>query len=756
LVRLRAGMRRIREGTGSRKSQSGSRDRAGRADGKGVGSVVGAHSRLQLKESSDGFTCLVPGKPIERELGGKAVHEYLVQLGRGCFVQGDAEQKGIDVVVTVFDPGGRRLAAFDGPSGALGPEPFEIEPRTAGTYRIQISACDVNAPSGRYEISISKPLTPKQQADRLAARRVQMQAVSKWLAGNAIRLNTVKAGYGFADLQPLKNVIGDARIVALGEATHGTRDFFELKHRLIEFLVTEMGFTTFGIESPLPECFDINDYVLFGRGDPVKALAGQYYWMWDTKEVLAMIEWMRRYNADPGHTRKVKFYGFDMWFPVRAARVAQDYLRRVDPKYARSVAAEFGLLVNPLATNRDVARLPADRKRSRLAFIESILARLDAHKRDYIRKTGLEEWRRARQHARVRAQFDQDNLSDSADNTVRDPSMAENVAWILKQEGADSKIAIWAHNGHVGVNPDSMGYHLRRRFGSAMYSFGFAFNQGAFQAFEMTPDDSGGLRSFTVPPAIEGTLENLMTRAGLRIAAVDMRNVPKKGPVAEWFRQPCPMRYIGAGYPVLPECQSVDLRQTYDGIIFVEKTSAARPVSGIRRQPSPRLPAPANLDFEKTGRGGLPADWNVPAGQDNLDFRVVSSSEKPFHGRRCVEISRLAGRHYGEVAGTIGQLIEAKPYRGKKIRLRAAARAEVAGPGNHAELWVRCSRAAHGRAGVVSFDSLPDRPITSRKWRVYEIATDVGNDVDAIEYGFALIGDGKAWFDSVSIEAIGE
>src|SRR5262245_265918 len=95
-----------------------------------------------------------------------------------------------------------------------------------------------------------------------------------WLQQHAVPLTTVEAGNGFADLQPLKPVIGNARIVALGEATHGTREFFQLKHRLLEFLVTEMGFTTFAMEANWPESLAVNDYVQHGRGDPAKVLAG--------------------------------------------------------------------------------------------------------------------------------------------------------------------------------------------------------------------------------------------------------------------------------------------------------------------------------------------------------------------------------------------------------------------------------------------------------------------------------------------------
>src|SRR5689334_4195442 len=94
------------------------------------------------------------------------------------------------------------------------------------------------------------------------------KAVTDWIRANAIRLQTPEAGHGFADMQPLKKIIGDARIVSLGEATHGSREFFQLKHRMMEFLASEMGFNIFSIEANMPEAYKLNDFVLTGNGDP--------------------------------------------------------------------------------------------------------------------------------------------------------------------------------------------------------------------------------------------------------------------------------------------------------------------------------------------------------------------------------------------------------------------------------------------------------------------------------------------------------
>ncbi len=161
----------------------------------------------------------------------------------------------------------------------------------------------------------------------------QADPVVDWIRGSAIPLSTPEAGRGFSDLQPLKAVIGDARIVALGEATHGSREFFQLKHRLLEFLATEMGFTVFSIEANLPEAYRLNDYVLEGTGDPAQLLRGMYFWTWDTEEVLAMIRWMREFNQS-GKGR-VQFTGFDMQTPTVAAGIVRDFVCGTTTRTAR-------------------------------------------------------------------------------------------------------------------------------------------------------------------------------------------------------------------------------------------------------------------------------------------------------------------------------------------------------------------------------------------------------------------------------------
>ncbi len=165
-----------------------------------------------------------------------------------------------------------------------------------------------------------------------------------WLRNHAIPLATTEAGHGFEDLEPLKAIIGDARIVALGEGTHGTREFFQMKHRLLEFLASEMGFTIFSIEASTPEAYELDDYVLGGPGDPKKLIGGMYFWTWNTEEVLAMVEWMRAFHASGKGT--VHFTGFDMQTPDVAMQVVTDFLGSIEPERAEDVRFVYSDIKN--------------------------------------------------------------------------------------------------------------------------------------------------------------------------------------------------------------------------------------------------------------------------------------------------------------------------------------------------------------------------------------------------------------------------
>lgn len=155
----------------------------------------------------------------------------------------------------------------------------------------------------------------------------------------AVRPATAVAGSGFADLAGLREIVGDARIVSLGESTHGTRECFQMKHRLLEFLVEEMGFSIFSIEASMPEAYALSDYVIHGEGNPKKLIEGMYFWTWNTQEVLDMVEWMRGWNVkNPPETGKprLQFTGFDMQTPDVAWKIVGDFIASRAPDLSPS------------------------------------------------------------------------------------------------------------------------------------------------------------------------------------------------------------------------------------------------------------------------------------------------------------------------------------------------------------------------------------------------------------------------------------
>jgi erythromycin esterase-like protein len=167
--------------------------------------------------------------------------------------------------------------------------------------------------------------------------RAEDDAITNWIHRTARPFETCEPRDDHRDLASLRQIVGNARVVAIGEGTYGTREFFQLKHRIVEYLASEMGFTTFAIAANMPEARKINDYVLTGRGDPQALIRGLLFWPWSTEEMLEFVQWMRRFNAS-GRGR-LQFVGFDMAKPAVPAEIVQEFFRRADPAWADSVGA---------------------------------------------------------------------------------------------------------------------------------------------------------------------------------------------------------------------------------------------------------------------------------------------------------------------------------------------------------------------------------------------------------------------------------
>jgi erythromycin esterase len=401
-----------------------------------------------------------------------------------------------------------------------------------------------------------------------------------WIKANLIPLKTCEPGSGFADLQRLKKLVGDARVVSLGEATHGTHEFFRMKHRLLEFLVSEMDFNVFAIEAPMPQAAYINRYLMDGVGDPAEALA-RISWPLDTMEMLDMIHWMRRYNLDPKHTRKLKFFGFDMQDPRYALKFLLGYLATVDPEQARlSGEALKPLMVSPGV----VSPLTEAQLRPWAEHVHKLLARLEAQAKDYQDRSSAGTLVAAQQNARLLSQWAEFKADPLRAGRVRERAMAENVQWILQHEGPGARMVLWAHNLHVEVTPHPegpqiMGAHLREALVNDMVVFGFVFNHGGFESRDRSIV-SHPLRTFVVAPEPKATMEEALARAGFPLFILDLRKLPNQGVAANWFQVAQGVREMGSVYTPANPDSALRVRWftwSFDALIFVDSTTPAAP-----------------------------------------------------------------------------------------------------------------------------------------------------------------------------------
>lgn len=316
--------------------------------------------------------------------------------------------------------------------------------------------------------------------------RAKVEAVTKWLSNNAIPLSNVEAGSGFADLRPLKKVFRDVRIVGLGEATHGAREFFQFKHRMLEFLVKEMNFRVLAIETGYSSSADSNDYVLGKSNGGAKALENQGFWVWDTEEMRDVLDWVRSYNASVPTNKKVRIVGFDVHYNEPGKQKILAYLRRVAPERVADTEAFFKSEIEKLVetayftkNKQDRADVLAKIAEARTKYNE-LLGFLTLNGTRFAGQTSAAEFNQIHEYARVLAQLADayDRPLDKAGGALRDYYMAENIKRLVAAEPPGTCIVAW----------DIMG--ISRRVGRVKSIRIWVFTCGVSLAMHTTPSAS--------------------------------------------------------------------------------------------------------------------------------------------------------------------------------------------------------------------------------------------------------------------------
>lgn len=398
--------------------------------------------------------------------------------------------------------------------------------------------------------------------------------LSYWVETTAVELTTVNPEEPMNDLSSLSSVIGDTRIVSLGEATHATRENFLMKHRLLRYLVEEEGFRVFLLEVNLPETLDINHYVLTGEGNPEELLEGIYYWVWNTREILDMINWIREYNI--GHADDpVYFMGFDIQFPRAAAQDILDYVAVNIPESLNTYESVFDCIG---ASTPGVRGNPTSNCKNQIELLKEEFL---------IQTTGLEQTIEGQV---ILHSFDfiissiSYDINDMMSDNIRDRLMSEEVIWYYETLFPDKKIVLWAHNNHVREDlfflSQPMGWWLNQRLQEDYLSIGFAIGTGSFYAVTLTETHQAqGIRLQRLLPLRENSHEFIFQSTGIPIFMLDLRNFPDEGIVYQWLTEHYYMRSIGVAYrpESNPEYFTIptQLSVAYDAIIYIEQTTAS-------------------------------------------------------------------------------------------------------------------------------------------------------------------------------------
>lgn len=329
-------------------------------------------------------------------------------------------------------------------------------------------------------------------------------------------------------LQLLDPLVGTCKVVALGENFHGASEIFRMKERLIRYLTSRQEFDQVVFEAGMGEGVFLDNYIRRGIGTAKAAIFGLGMWVWDTHEVLSLVEWMRQRNAD-GHP--IRFWGIDM----QMTDMTESLLRMALGKDTTAVQRldEIGPKLDKVLTYDNEYRAQIDPRLAReiAQRLDAIESRIDPSVPDAHDRAMLRQW------ITLIRQY----LGLGENIYWRDRCMADNLLW-LRGQYPDSRIVLWAHNGHISKADDRLGRWLQDRLGADYVNFGFTFYRGRCT---ITVPDSEELQHDvqTAPP---GTLEHLLHQLGEPIFILDLRQMrEEQAPALEWING-MRFRHIGA------------------------------------------------------------------------------------------------------------------------------------------------------------------------------------------------------------------
>ncbi|KEF40926.1 MAG: protein-L-isoaspartate O-methyltransferase [Cyanobium sp. CACIAM 14] len=396
------------------------------------------------------------------------------------------------------------------------------------------------------------------------------------------------------ELAPLLERIGDARVVLIGEASHGTSEFYRLRARITRELIAQRGFAFVAIEGDWPDAARVDHYVRHAETPPSEwtAFARFPTWMWRNRETRAFVDWLRRHNAalEPG--RRVAFRGLDLYSLYSSIRSVLDYLEDVDPQAARVAQLRYGCLTPWEAEPATYGHAAITGSyRSCEGAVVAVLEDLRRRKQAYAEHDG-ERFLDATQNALLVSNAEQYYrimyYGSRKSWNLRDRHMFDTLLNLLQHHGPESRAVVWAHNSHVGdAGATEMGIRgefnigqlCRQRFGPAAYAIGFGTHTGTVAA---ATDWDGPMLTKSVRPSLEGSVERLCHESGTPRFLLPLRT-DDSGALRQGLLKPRLERAIGVIYRPETELQShyfqAVLPRQFDEYIWFDRSQAVTPLA---------------------------------------------------------------------------------------------------------------------------------------------------------------------------------
>lgn len=394
------------------------------------------------------------------------------------------------------------------------------------------------------------------------------------------------------DLDPLIREIGSARYVLLGEASHGTHEYYTWRAAITKRLIEEQQFSFVAVEGDWPDCYRINRYVK-GHNDAgttalhvLQEFKRWPTWMWANWEIAALMEWMREYNKALPINRKIGFYGLDVYSLWESMDVIVNYLKKEDPKTA-VLAVEAIRCFEPYEEGHDDAKamlqLSADCADEVIRLLKMIQKR--SRNYDHDPEASLNTEMNARVIANAEKYYrSMVSFRDQSWN-LRDAHMVETLDAIMNFHGKKAKAIVWEHNTHIGdarftdMKDDGLwnvGQLVRERHqrDAGVHITGFASYQGSVIAGRTW---GGAMERMTVPPAISGSVEYMLHHESAEDKLILLRTDRWR----QQFKDYAPHRAIGVVYH--PEYERGNyvptlLPRRYDALIYIDNSKALHPL----------------------------------------------------------------------------------------------------------------------------------------------------------------------------------